>query len=70
MDAKYQATGDVSILETAPGDDPGYLSAKDIYILQLDYPKVVMPTGNEGGANSLWCPDGLTYPGAMREGIR
>lgn len=66
---KYQATGDVTILEKALGYDPGYLAGKDIYMLELDNPKVVMPTGNEGGANSLWRPGGLTYPGGMREGV-
>ena len=67
--AKYQSTGDVSVLETALGYDPGYLVGKDIYMLNLDKPKVVMPTGNEGGANSLWRPGGLTYPGGMREAV-
>jgi len=66
---KFEATGDVSVLETALGYDPGYLVGKDIYMLNLDNPRVVMPTGNEAGANSLWRPGGLTYPGGMREGV-
>lgn len=66
---KFQATGDVSILETALGYDSGYLVGKEIYMLNLDNPKVVMPTGNEAGANSLWRPGGLTYPGGMRESV-
>ena len=67
--AKYQSTGDVSILETALGYDLGYLIGKNIYMLPLDNQKVVMPTDNEGGANSLWRPGGLTYPGGMREAV-
>ncbi|RZA07761.1 MAG: hypothetical protein EOO68_02955 [Moraxellaceae bacterium] len=38
-------------------------------MVKLKDPKVVMPTGNEGGANSLWRPGGLTDPGGKREAI-
>lgn len=46
------------------GADPGSLVGKDIYMMNLDNPKVLMPTGNEGGVNSLWRPGGLTIPAA------
>ncbi|NWA04939.1 PAAR domain-containing protein [Pseudomonas gingeri] len=67
--AQYQKTGDVSVLESALGYDPGSLAGKDIYMMNLDNPKVLMPTGNEGGVNSLWRPGGLTHPGGMREAV-
>jgi hypothetical protein len=38
-------------------------------MLNINKPNVVMPTGNEGGANSLWRPGGLTYPGGMKEAV-
>jgi hypothetical protein len=38
-------------------------------MMDLDNPKVVMPSGNERGANSLWRPGGLTHPGGMREAV-
>lgn len=66
---EYKKTGDVSILETALGYDPKSLAGKDIYMVKLKDPKVVMPTGNEGGANSLWRPGGLTDPGGKREAV-
>ncbi len=67
--AEYKKTGDVSVLESALGYDPGSLVGKDIYMMNLDNPKVLMPTGNEGGVNSLWRPGGLTHPGGMREAV-
>ena len=67
--AQYKKTGDVSVLETALGYDPGSLAGKEIYMLKVENPKVIMPTGNEGGVNSLWRPGGLTYPGGMREAV-
>lgn len=67
--ARYKATGDVATLETALGYDPGSLAGKKIYMMKMDAPKVVMPTGNEGGANLLWRPGGLTHPGGMKEAV-
>jgi len=67
--AEFQKTGDVSVLETALGYDPGALAGKEIYVLNLEKPTVLMPSGNEGGANSLWRPAGHTYPGGMREAV-
>lgn len=67
--AEYKRTGDVSVLESALGYDPGSLAGKEIYMLNLENPKVLMPTGNEGGVNSLWRPGGLTHPGGMREAV-
>lgn len=67
--AQYKKTGDVTVLENALGYDPGSLAGKDIYMLKMDNPKVLMPTGNEGGANSLWRPGGVTHPGGMREAV-
>jgi len=67
--AEYQKAGDVSVLESALGYDPGSLVGKDIYMVSLDNPKVLMPSGNEGGVNSLWRPGGLTHPGGMREAV-
>lgn len=67
--AEFQKTGDVSVLETALGYDPGALVGKEIYMLNLEKPTVLMPSGNEGGANSLWRPGGYTHPGGMREAV-
>lgn len=67
--AQYKKTGDVTVLESALGYDPGSLAGKEIYMMKLEAPKVIMPTGNEGGANSLWRPGGLTHPGGMREAV-
>ncbi|EQM71299.1 PAAR domain-containing protein [Pseudomonas solani] len=67
--AQYKKTGDVSVLESALGYDPGSLAGKEIYMLKVENPKVLMPTGNEGGVNSLWRPGGLTHPGGMREAV-
>jgi uncharacterized Zn-binding protein involved in type VI secretion len=67
--AEYSKTGDASVLESALGYDPGSLAGKEIYMMNLENPKVLMPTGNEGGVNSLWRPGGLTHPGGMREAV-
>jgi len=67
--AEFKKTGDVSLLESALGYDPGSLAGKEIYMMDLSSPKVVMPTGNEYGANPLWRPGGLTHPGGMREAV-
>ncbi|WP_256600693.1 MULTISPECIES: DUF6861 domain-containing protein [unclassified Pseudomonas] len=67
--AEYKKANDLSILESALGYDPGSLANKDIYMLTLDRPTVLMPAGNEGGVNSLWRPGGLTFPGGMREAV-
>jgi uncharacterized Zn-binding protein involved in type VI secretion len=66
---EFQKTGDVSVLESALGYDPGALAGKEIYVLHLEKPTVLMPSGNEGGANSLWRPAGYTYPAGMREAV-
>jgi hypothetical protein len=66
---EFKASGDAKVLEDALGYGPGELAGKDIYMLKVENPKVIMPTGNEGGANSLWRPGGLTYPGNMREAV-
>lgn len=66
---EFKVSGDSSVLENALGYKPGELAGKDIYMLKLENPNVIMPTGNEGGANSLWRPGGLTYPGGMREAV-
>jgi hypothetical protein len=39
-------------------------------MVTLKDPKVVMPTGNEGGANSLRRSGGLTDPGGKREAVQ
>lgn len=67
--AAYQKNGDVAVLESALGYEPGSLVGQEIYMLKLDAPKVLMPTGNERGVNDLWRPGGLTYPGGMREAV-
>ncbi|MFV3413549.1 PAAR domain-containing protein [Pseudomonas nitroreducens] len=67
--AKYRESGDVAVLEDALGYKKGDLVGKDIYRVNIDNPKVVMPSGNEGGANSLWRPGGVTYPGGNREAV-
>lgn len=65
----YRKTGDLSVIESALGYEPNFLSGMEIYMLTLEKPTVVMPSGNEGGVNPLWRPGGLTYPGAMREAV-
>jgi uncharacterized Zn-binding protein involved in type VI secretion len=65
----FKNTGNLTELENSLGYDPGYLSGKDIYMMKIPNPKVVMPTGNESGANSLWRPAGLTFPGGMKEAV-
>lgn len=67
--AQYRATGDVAVLENALGYNPGSLKGKDVFMMTVRDPDVVMPSGNEGGANNLWRPGGLTDPGGMREGV-
>lgn len=67
--AAYQKTGDVSVLESALGYEPGSLVGQKIYRVNLDAPKVLMPSGNEGGVNALWRPGGVTHPGGMREAV-
>jgi hypothetical protein len=67
--AKYQSTGDVSTLEHALGYQPGSLAGKKVYMLKIEEPSVLMPSGNEGGANLLWKPGGLTDPGGMKEAV-
>ena len=66
---EFKKTGDISVLESALGYDPGTFAGKEIYMMNLDNPKVIMPTGNERGVNSLWRPGGRTYPGGMREAV-
>jgi hypothetical protein len=63
---EFKRTGDISVLESALGYDPGTFASKEIYMMNLDNPKVIMPTGNERGVNSLWRPGGLTYPDVVR----
>lgn len=65
----FQKSGDVAVLESALGYEPGSLVGEKIYVMQLETPKVLMPSGNEGGVNPLWRPGGLTYPGGMREAV-
>lgn len=65
----YRKTGDLSVIESALGYEPNFLSGMEIYMLTLEKPTVVMPSGNERGVNPLWRPGGLTYPGAMREAV-
>lgn len=67
--AAYKKTGDVSVLESALGYEPGSLVGEKIYMVHLDAPKVLMPSGNEGGVNGLWRPGGVTHPGGMREAV-
>lgn len=67
--AAYKKSGDVSVLESALGYEPGSLVGEKIYMVNLDAPKVLMPTGNEGGVNNLWRPGGVTHPGGMREAV-
>jgi hypothetical protein len=67
--AEYKKANDISVLESALGYDPGSLANKDIYMLTLEKPTVLMPSGNEGGVNALWRPGGLTFPGGMREAV-
>lgn len=66
---EFKKTGDLSLLESALGYDPGSFTGKEIYMMDLNNPKVVMPSGNERGANPLWRPGGLTHPGGMREAV-
>ncbi|WP_460951218.1 PAAR domain-containing protein [Pseudomonas marginalis] len=66
---EFKKTGDLGVLEKALGYDPGTFTGKEIYMMDLSNPKVVMPTGNERGANSLWRPGGVTHPGGMREAV-
>lgn len=67
--AQYQKTGDVAVLESALGYKPGSLVGHDIYMINIENPKVVMPSGNEGGVNEFWRPAGITHPGKMREAV-
>ncbi|MCD5973948.1 PAAR domain-containing protein [Pseudomonas quasicaspiana] len=67
--AEFNKTGDVSVLESALGYKPGSLVGEEIYMLNLENPKVVMPSGNEGGVNEFWRPAGETYPGRMHEAV-
>jgi hypothetical protein len=66
---KYSESGDISVLEDALGYNPGSLAGKKIYMMHIDNPKVKIPSGNEGGANSLWRPGGLTHPGGQAEAV-
>lgn len=67
--SEFKSTGDIAKLESALGYESGQLVGKDIYLLNLRSPNVLMPSGNERGVNALWRPGGLTYPGAMREAV-
>jgi len=67
--ANFTRARDIEVLESALGYAPGSLIGKEIYMLNLEKPVVLMPSGNEGGVNSLWRPGGLTHPGGMREAV-
>lgn len=67
--ANFTRDSDIEVLESALGYQPGSLIGKEIYMLNLEKPMVLMPSGNEGGVNSLWRPGGLTHPGGMREAV-
>lgn len=67
--SEFRSTGNIAKLESALGFEPGALAGEDIYLLNIKAPNVLMPSGNERGANMLWRPGGLTYPGGMREAV-
>ena len=69
INAEFQATGNVSDLESTLGYDPNYLAGKEIYSYSVNKPSVVMPNGTERGAYPVWLPGGLTYPGGLSEAV-
>ena len=61
--SKYKETGSIEFLEDALGYKRGALSGKDIYVLEIEKPKVKLPIGNEAGANEFWLPGGKNSGG-------
>ncbi|UVF02988.1 LXG domain-containing protein [Streptococcus equinus] len=68
------ANGDKRRYEVILGFDNGYLGNHSLYRLDASAETVakkgiLIPSGNEDGANSWWRPGARTYPGDIPEGV-
>lgn len=60
--------GDLRKVETMLGLEKGYLDDANTmvtFIEKKDFADLRMPSGNEGGANSMWLPGGMTSGGVV-----
>jgi hypothetical protein len=65
--AEYKRTGDHRVIEVALGLEKDILKGEKIYGMEIQNPKVRMPSGNERGTNKNWRPGGYTHPGNLPE---
>jgi PKD repeat protein len=65
---RFKQTKDTDYLEDALGYSRGYFRDTEIFVLDVDNAKVLMPDGKKGGVNSFWLPGGYTS-GGLVEGV-